>query len=133
MYKNPEQDLDKLWKKKLAQGWNIPEKRVGTNPGEWSTSVTHYVTHPAYYHNYFLGDVWTAQMKETLQKRFGGLLTPEAGQFLLEHRSTGLLYGRDEQMVQMTGQHLTADPLIAQMTSIAEELMAKAPRPKGKL
>jgi len=60
MYKNPDQDLNKLW-------WDLVEKyqRVrrpeGRNAPDYASKI-HVVTAPAYYHNYMMGELFACQV-----------------------------------------------------------------------
>lgn len=59
MYKNPDQDLSQLWH-------DLKCKYLGRNKSEpldneWAT-IPHYLSHPAYYQNYFRADLMKAQI-----------------------------------------------------------------------
>ena len=70
MYENPEQDLSKLWH-------DLRVKYIGANENEeinneWAT-IPHYLSHPAYYQNYFRADLMKAQIYNHLQKKLGNI------------------------------------------------------------
>jgi len=61
LYKNPDQDLNKLW-------WDIVEecqfvkRPEDRNEPDWATKI-HIVTNPVYYHNYMLGELIASQLQ----------------------------------------------------------------------
>jgi peptidyl-dipeptidase A len=66
MYANPRQDLVALW-------WNVvgrnqllvrPEERTAP---DWATKI-HLVSAPVYYHNYLLGELFSAQLRQYLAR-----------------------------------------------------------------
>ncbi|MDO5579777.1 MAG: M2 family metallopeptidase [Planctomycetia bacterium] len=69
LYQNPDQDLNKLW-------WDIVEKyQMIPRPenrdlADWA-SKPHFVIAPVYYHNYMLGELFAAQLRE--------IVLPQAG------------------------------------------------------
>ncbi|MBN2724325.1 MAG: M2 family metallopeptidase [Deltaproteobacteria bacterium] len=88
LYRNPEQDLQKLWwfLVNKYQKLNIPTDR--NNRFDWLSKI-HIVTNPVYYHNYLLGAVFSDTLRcslggdstggdfiETLkEKKFGDMIT----------------------------------------------------------
>lgn len=60
MYKNPEQDLNKLWWD-LVEKYQLMKRPVGRNAPDWATKV-HIATFPCYYHNYLLGELLASQL-----------------------------------------------------------------------
>jgi peptidyl-dipeptidase A len=60
MYKNPEQDLNKLWWD-LVEKYQLMKRPVGRNAPDWATKV-HIATYPCYYHNYLLGELLASQL-----------------------------------------------------------------------
>jgi peptidyl-dipeptidase A len=78
-YRNPEQDLTKLW-------WTMNEKYLGLPPhpevDSWA-SIIHFTSHPAYYQNYLLADMIAAQLMRFLERRQGDVMENRAtGDFL---------------------------------------------------
>ena len=70
MYENPDQDLSKLWH-------DLRVKYTGANKdeepnNEWAT-IPHYLSHPAYYQNYFRANLMKAQMYNHLHKKLGNI------------------------------------------------------------
>ncbi|MBR6127210.1 M2 family metallopeptidase [bacterium] len=68
MYKNPEQDLKKLWQEKRAKYLD----RDTEADNEWAT-IPHYLSHPAYYQNYFRAALMKAQMYNHLISTLGNI------------------------------------------------------------
>ena len=66
MYKNPEQDLSKLWAEKRKKYLNRDSKA----DNEWAT-IPHYLSHPGYYQNYFRAALMKAQIYKHLVKKLG--------------------------------------------------------------
>lgn len=64
LYKNPEQDLNKLW-------WDIVEKYqkldFHRDKPDWASKI-HFVSSPIYYHNYLLGRILASQIHNYLIK-----------------------------------------------------------------
>ncbi len=66
MYKNPEQDLTKLWQEKRKKYLMRDTKA----DNEWAT-IPHYLSHPGYYQNYFRAALMKAQIYNHLIKTLG--------------------------------------------------------------
>ena len=78
-YRNPEQDLTKLW-------WAMSEKYLGLPPhpdvDSWA-SIIHFTSHPVYYQNYLLADMIASQLMHHLKTEQGGVLdNAKTGEFL---------------------------------------------------
>ena len=64
LYENPDQDLNALW-------WDIVEKYQmlkrpeGRDAGDWA-SKPHFTIAPVYYHNYMLGELYSAMIREAI-------------------------------------------------------------------
>jgi len=115
MYSNPEQDLGKLW-------WYLVEKYQGLKrPADRSApdyaSKMHLVIVPVYYHNYMMGELFSAQVHEVIaaiQEKppeqavyFGD---PKVGSFLTDKVfAPGALHRWDELTRQVTGKPLSAE------------------------
>lgn len=80
LYENPRQDLNSLW-------WDVVEKYQmmprpeNRNLGDWA-SKPHFVIAPVYYHNYMLGELFGAQLRNAYSelykknpKEFGKIMT----------------------------------------------------------
>ena len=114
LYRDPEQDLNTLW-------WDLVEKfqkvtrPEGRNAPDWATKI-HVATVPVYYHNYLMGEMYSAQLEEAIARDvYGGAPLadvifagrPEAGRFLIEKVfSPGHSIRWDELILQSTGEAL---------------------------
>ncbi|MBI5511939.1 MAG: M2 family metallopeptidase [Deltaproteobacteria bacterium] len=69
MYADPDQDLNKLW-------WDLVEEYQGLkrpkdrNAPDYASKI-HLVVAPVYYHNYMMGDLFAAQVHETIAAALG--------------------------------------------------------------
>lgn len=70
MYKNPNQDLKELWKNLCIKYKYRNPNEEATN--EWAT-IPHYLSHPAYYQNYFRASLIKAQIYRALTDKLGEL------------------------------------------------------------
>ncbi len=60
MYRNPDQDLNKLWWD-LVEMYQMIKRPEGRNEPDWATKI-HIATYPCYYHNYLLGELLASQI-----------------------------------------------------------------------
>ena len=70
MYKNPKQDLKRLWHDMKVKYQMRSEKEALDNG--WAT-IPHFLSHPAYYQNYFRATIIKAQMYNYLVSKLGNL------------------------------------------------------------
>jgi peptidyl-dipeptidase A len=91
LYRDPGQDLDGLW-------WDLVERHQlltrppGRSEPDWASKI-HVVSHPAYYHNYMLGELLASQLDHVIQTRVlnarGERVAmnghPEVGRYLIEN------------------------------------------------
>lgn len=70
MYENPEQDLKQLWHDLRIKYTGANEDEELNN--EWAT-IPHYLSHPAYYQNYFRADLIKAQMYKSMRADLGNI------------------------------------------------------------
>ena len=115
LYRDPEQDLNKLW-------WDLVEKYQkvtrpdGRDAPDWATKI-HIATVPVYYHNYLMGEMFSAQLEEAIARDvYGGAAVrdvifadkPEAGRFLVDKVfAVGHSIRWDELVRQSTGEALS--------------------------
>ena len=112
LYKNPEQNLNKLW-------WNLVKKyqKIDFSRGkpDWASKI-HIVEAPVYYHNYMLGELLASQLQSYIVKNIlkqDDVKTPdynkkEVGEFLKENLfKHGRKYKWDELIKKITGEKLT--------------------------
>jgi peptidyl-dipeptidase A len=123
LYANPRQDLDALWWSLVARHQLLvrPEERVAP---DWATKI-HLVSAPVYYHNYLLGELFSAQLRETMARdvlhvRFPAEVTfvghPEAGPWLRDNVfRPGRKLRWDVFVEKVTGRPLGPEAFVAQM------------------
>lgn len=124
MYENPDQDLDELYIRTLAEQWQwevdpLPYKNSVL--GLWP-KTRHYTSHPADYHNYLFGKIWTAQVREYIIENYKHPLTLETARYLQEQRSSGLFYEWPEKIQRMTGASLKTDPLKRELEALEKKV-----------
>lgn len=110
MYKNPEQNLGKLWHDMKCKYLGRNESEEIDN--EWAT-IPHYLSHPGYYQNYFRADLIKAQMYNYLTDKLGPITeTQKTAEYLNQNLfSYGKSIEEDELIEKFTGQKLSADAL----------------------
>lgn len=110
MYRNPDQDLGKLWHDLKCQykGHNQSEKI----DNEWAT-IPHYLSHPAYYQNYFRADLMKAQIYEHLTNKLGNLTeNPNTAEYLNKNIfECGKSIEENDLIEKLTGKKLSSDAL----------------------
>ena len=116
MYKNPDQDLNKLWWD-LVEQYQLLKRPAGRNQPDWATKI-HIATFPCYYHNYLLGELFASQLyyyiianiinsEDDRFQSFAG--KPEVGLYLKEKVfSPGSKYYWNDMIEKATGEKLTA-------------------------
>jgi len=122
LYTNPEQDLNQLW-------WDLVRRYQKLTPpdslqgrSDWATKI-HLVTVPAYYHNYLLGELFAAQLRNAIAKAIPGseidgapalVCRPEVGAFFIEKIfAPGRRYPWEELVRRATGERLSAAAFLA--------------------
>jgi peptidyl-dipeptidase A len=110
MYENPNQDLGKLWHDLRCKYTGANESDEINN--EWAT-IPHYLSHPAYYQNYFRADLMKAQMYNHLTKKLGALTeNKETAKYLNENLFRyGMSVDEGELIKQFTGESLSGKAL----------------------
>ena len=104
-YKNPEQNLTKLY-------WNVVSKILGvpSHPelNNWA-GIIHYTSHPVYFQNYLIADLISAQFKAFLNKKQRKIIdNPETGKFFInEILCKAAVNHWDQLLEQVTGEGLT--------------------------
>lgn len=116
MYANPEQDLNELWWS-LVERYQYIRRPENTNGGEWAAKM-HISGYPAYYHNYLLGELFAAQVKNSIAIQLGDDVAlssvtfwdnPQAGEFMKEKIfAPGSRWYWNELLQKATGEELTA-------------------------
>jgi len=116
MYKNPDQDLNKLWWD-LVEEYQMMKRPEGRDEPDWATKI-HIATFPCYYHNYLMGELLASQLYYYIVgnvlksddykfQSFAG--RPEVGSYLKEKVfMPGNRYYWNEMIERATGEKLTA-------------------------
>lgn len=108
MYRNPDQDLNKLWWETVFKYQKItpPKGREGKN--DWAAKY-HIGLAPVYYYSYLLGELFASSMEETLSTLTGSknLDSKKAGEFL---QSKLFLPGNSMDWASLI-EHVTGKPL----------------------
>lgn len=122
MYKNPEQNLNKLW-------WDLVEEYQGIKPPEDRdapdfASKIHVVSAPAYYHNYMMGQLFACQVHATIVRELGiegdpahasYTSDPRVGEFMQEKIfDPGASLPWNELTKHATGEELNAEAFAAE-------------------
>jgi len=122
LYLDPEANLAEVW-------WELVSRYQGLQPPErvserhdWATKI-HVVTVPAYYHNYLLGRMFAAQLRQRIGQQLPATMAtgrlrlaghPAVGQFLTEQVFVpGLRLPWDELVKQATGEPLSPHAFVA--------------------
>ena len=111
MYKNPEQDLKKLWHDVNVKYKNRSENEDLNNG--WAT-IPHYLSHPAYYQNYFRATIIKAQIYNYLLSQLGNLTeNTKTAEFLKENLfKLGMSLEENELIENLTGKKLSVDDFL---------------------
>ena len=111
MYKNPKQDLKKLWHDMKVK-YQMRDKSEKLDNG-WA-AIPHYLSHPAYYQNYFRATIMKAQMYNYLKTKLGNITENSKTAEVLREKL--LKYGtsmeENELIENMTGKKLSVDDFI---------------------
>ena len=108
MYKNPDQDLQKLWKD-MKQKYLYRGENTELN-NEWAT-IPHFLTHPGYYQNYFRAALLKAQIYNAMKNELGDISkNPKTAEFLNDKLfKYGSSVLEEDLIEQMTGKPLSED------------------------
>ena len=111
MYENPEQDLAELWKEMKIKYQMRSEKEKADNG--WAT-IPHFLSHPAYYQNYFRATIIKAQMYNYLLSKLGNLTENKKTASVLQNElfRFGKSLEENELIENMTGKILSVEDFI---------------------
>ncbi|MDR1290388.1 MAG: M2 family metallopeptidase [Planctomycetaceae bacterium] len=105
LYENPDADLKKLWWD-MVEKYQLLKRPRGRKSSDWA-SKPHFVIAPVYYHNYMLGELFAAQLRESLGKDFVND-NPRIGAILKQKVfAPGSKYDWQEFVKRATGQPLS--------------------------
>lgn len=115
LYKNPDQNLNKLWWD-LVKKYQLVNPPKGRNMPDYASKI-HLSTSPAYYHNYLIGELIASQihhyivkniLKENDLKSADYVGNKEVGAYLIKHIfSLGAVLKWDMLIEKATGEKLT--------------------------
>ncbi len=69
-YADPSQDLNARWWD-LEERYQLVPRPEGRDAPDWAAKI-HVATAPVYYHKYLYGRLFSAQLAQTVDQRFGG-------------------------------------------------------------
>ena len=108
MYKKPDQDLKQLWHDMKVKYQMRDEKEELDNG--WAT-IPHYLSHPAYYQNYFRATIIKAQMYNYLKEKLGNITENSKTAEVLKEElfKFGISKEENELIENFTGKKLSVD------------------------
>ena len=111
LYKNPEQDLKKIWHDMSVKYQFTDEKEKMNN--KWA-SIPHFLSHPAYYQNYFRAAIIKAQFYNYLKSQLGNITeNPKTAEFLRKNLfKYGISLEENELIEKFTGKKLSTENFI---------------------
>ena len=111
MYENPEQDLKQLWHDLKVKYQKRSEKEDLDNG--WAT-IPHFLSHPAYYQNYFRATIIKAQMYNYLTSKLGNITENNKTANILKNElfQYGISMEENELIEKFTGKKLSVDDFI---------------------
>ena len=115
-YKNPNQDLKKLWHDmKVKYQYRSEDEELDNG---WAT-IPHYLSHPAYYQNYFRASIIKAQIYNYLINKLGNITENTRTSEVLEKElfQYGICMEENELIEKMTGKKLSADDFVKNLVT----------------
>ncbi|HLQ77312.1 MAG TPA: M2 family metallopeptidase, partial [Terriglobia bacterium] len=117
MYRDPEQDLNRLWWEYVERFQKVTPPSNRNSP-DWA-SKSHLSTSPAYYQNYVLGELMASQVLKFIHndvvKEESYVGNPSVGRFLVEKIfKPGARYEWNEMLKRATGEELNPEHFIRQ-------------------
>ena len=122
LYKNPDQDLSKLWWD-LVEKYQLVRRPEGRNAPDYASKI-HVVTAPAYYHNYMMGELFACQVHAAIVRELAlsgeprtaiYMRNPAVGKFMVEKVfAPGRMLPWNELTRHATGENLNAKAFAAE-------------------
>ena len=111
MYENPEQDLKQLWHD-LKVKYQMRSEKEELDNG-WAT-IPHFLSHPAYYQNYFRATIIKAQMYNYLTSKLGNITENNKTANILKNElfQYGISMDENELIEKFTGKKLSVEDFI---------------------
>ncbi len=116
LYRNPKQDLNRLWWQLVNKYQKIQPPQGRENKNDWAAKV-HIGLAPVYYFSYLLGKMFASAIEETLKKEVGSqeMTSQKAGSLLQQKLFfPGNRMRWCELIAHVTGKPLSADAWIQQ-------------------
>jgi peptidyl-dipeptidase A len=117
LYKNPENDLNRLWWEYVSRFQKItpPENR---DRADWASKI-HLATSSVYYQNYVLGELMASQLLRYIHRNVAKSQSyvgnPEVGEYLVSKVfKPGSRYTWNSMLTQATGEQLNPEHFIQQ-------------------
>ena len=109
-YKNPDEIPAELWNKLRGKYLG----RFNNEDNEWAT-IPHYLSHPAYYQNYFRANLMKVQIYNYLKSRLGNITENSSTAEFLDKNlfSSGASVEEYDLIKQFTGREFSADDFIS--------------------
>ncbi len=117
LYADPEGDLDERWWEYVRR-FQLIDPPDYLEPGGWASKI-HLAVAPVYYHNYLLGEMLAAQLRQTIEHECGAVVgSRAAGDFLTQRVfKAGAFMRWDGVIEEATGSKLTANAFAAAVTN----------------
>ncbi|MCG8450558.1 MAG: M2 family metallopeptidase [Pirellulales bacterium] len=122
LYRDPDQDLNKLWWD-LVEKYQLVKRPTGRNAPDYASKI-HVVTAPAYYHNYMMGELFACQLHAAIVRELGlssdpataiYAANPAVGEFMRDKVfALGLTLPWNELTRHATGEALNAKAFAAE-------------------
>ncbi|SFI80423.1 M2 family metallopeptidase [Thermoflavimicrobium dichotomicum] len=114
LYRNPDQDLNRLWWKFVSEIQYVhpPEK---TDYPHWAAKI-HFTIAPVYYQNYLLGELTASQFDQYIRNHISpSIFNQEVGKFFIEKVfKPGDRYGWEGMIERATGEPLNPEHFVKQ-------------------
>jgi len=120
LYKNPDQDLNKLWWD-IKEKYQLVERPDDRNKPDYAAKI-HFVSNPVYYHDYLIGSLFGCQARNYVEKKIlnGSRKfqnNKEIGKYLKEKVfGLGLTYSWKDLIKHATEEELNPEYLIREIT-----------------
>lgn len=119
MYRDPEQDLNRLWREKVEE-LQLLSYPPGRNLPDWAAKI-HLAAFPAYYQNYLLGTLAASQFGWAVKRELGEdalVGNPATGRFFIERIfRPGARWPWNELIKKATGRPLDPDLYIQEFVN----------------
>ncbi|MCP4219470.1 MAG: peptidase M3, partial [bacterium] len=89
LYENPDRDLNTLWWD-MVERFQYLKRPAGRNAADWAAKI-HFTIAPVYYHNYMMGELLAAQLRNTMVKETGHQ-GPASTLKFSEHKELGTFF-----------------------------------------